>query len=59
MKEKYMNKVVIVHEKNGISTKGEILYWVREQGEREFILIKDRCIYVDDIQYIEEVESTE
>lgn len=54
MNNKYLNKKVIVHEKDNKITKGIILYWVKEQDEKEFILINDKCIYVEDIQFIEE-----
>lgn len=54
MNEKYLNKNVVVYEKNGTITRGEILYWVQEQGEKEYILINDKCIYVENIRYIQE-----
>ena len=54
MSEKYLNKKVIVYEKDNTITKGKILYWIKEQDEKEFILINNKCIYVEDIQFIEE-----
>lgn len=57
MNEKYLNKNVVVYEKNGTMTKGEILYWVQEQGEKEYILINDKCIYVENIRFIQEEQE--
>ena len=57
MNEKYLNKNVVVYERNGTITKGEILYWVQEQGEKEYILINDKCIYVENIRFIQEEQE--
>lgn len=57
MNEKYLNKNVVVYERNGTMTKGEILYWVQEQGEKEYILINDKCIYVENIRFIQEEQE--
>lgn len=53
MKEKYLNKEVFIRQKNDKQTIGKILYWIQEQGEREYILINNECIYVDDIEFME------
>ena len=53
MRERYLNKEVFIRQKNGKQIVGKILYWVEEQGEREYILINDECIYVDEIEFIE------
>ena len=53
MREKYLNKEVFIRQKNGKQIVGKILYWVEEQGEREYILINDECIYADEIEFIE------
>lgn len=52
MNNDLLNKNVVVVQKNGKLTKGIILYWVQEQGERQYILINDECIYIDDIKEI-------
>ncbi len=53
MREKYLNKEVFIRQKNDKQTIGKILYWIQEQGEREYVLINNECIYVDDIEFIE------
>lgn len=58
MSEEYLNKKVRILENNGIITYGEILYWVEEKGERPFILINNKCIYIDEIKEIKEIEDT-
>lgn len=52
MNDDLLNKNVVVVQKNGKLTQGIILYWVQEQGEREYILINSECIYIDDIKEI-------
>lgn len=52
MNNDLLNKNVVVVQKNGKLTKGIILYWVQEQGERDYILINNECIYIDDIKEI-------
>ena len=52
MNDDLLNKNVVVVQKNGKLTKGIILYWVQEQGERDYILINNECIYIDDIKEI-------
>lgn len=52
MNDDLLNKNVVVVQKNGKLTRGIILYWVQEQGEREYILINSECIYIDDINEI-------
>ena len=53
MKEKYLNQNVEVIKKNGKTTTGIILYWIQENGEREYILINNECIYIDEIEFIQ------
>ena len=52
MNDDLLNKYVVVVQKNGKLIQGIILYWVQEQGEREYILINSECIYIDDIKEI-------
>lgn len=61
MKEEYLYKNVRVTTKDERVIKGVIDYWVTEKGERPFIAIIPYCIYEDEIETIEllESESTE
>ncbi len=52
MKKEFLNKEVEITKKNGKKIIGKVLYWIQEQGEREYILINDECIYIDEIKFI-------
>ena len=52
MKKEFLNKEVEITKKNGKKIIGKVLYWIQEQGEREYILINDECIYIDEIEFI-------
>ena len=52
MKKEFLDKEVEITKKNGKKIVGKILYWIQEQGEREYILINNECIYIDEIEFI-------